>query len=106
MNYRLVMTTCPDQATADRLADSLVQANLAACVSCLPGVQSVYRWKGEVMREQEFLLLIKTRADHYSALEQTIKNQHPYECPEIIAVPVVEGFKPYLDWIDLQLENQ
>ena len=106
MDYRLVLTTCADQATADKLAKALVEKRLAACVSCLPGVRSFYEWKGKLESEQEQLLLIKSREDKYSELEQTLRKLHPYELPEIIAVPIEEGLVPYLNWIDTQLDNR
>lgn len=105
MSHCLVITTCPDQDTAVKLAESLVENRLAACVSCLPGVRSFYEWKGKLEKSQEQLLLIKTRSDKYQELEQALCSIHPYELPEIIAVPIAEGFRPYLDWIDTQLDN-
>lgn len=106
MEYRLVLTTCSDQSTANKLAKVLVEKRLAACVSCLPGVISFYEWKGKLQNEQEQLLLIKSRADKYQELEQTLKALHPYELPEIIAVPIENGLLPYLNWIDTQLDNK
>ena len=95
----IVMTHLPDAATADALAGALVEARLAACASLTTGVQSVYRWQGKVERANEVTLTIKTTQRHYAALEAAIRAAHPYELPEIIALPVVAGLPSYLHWI-------
>ena len=95
----IVMTHLPDAATADALAGALVEARLAACASVTTGVQSVYRWQGKIERANEVTLTIKTTQRHYAALETAIRAAHPYELPEIIAVPVVAGLASYLHWI-------
>lgn len=95
----LVMTTCPDTEHAQALAVQLIEARLAACINQLPGIRSVYRWEGELKSGSEVLLMIKTPADKWQALEAAIKADHPYELPEIIAVPISNGHQPYLDWI-------
>jgi len=105
MTHQLVLTTCPDQESADRLAVHLVEERLAACINAIPGIRSVYRWKGEVMKDSELLLVIKSRADHFDALREAIIKHHPYELPEVIAVSVSDGHLPYLAWIDSQLDN-
>jgi periplasmic divalent cation tolerance protein len=94
-----VMTNVPDTATARSLARALVEQKLAACVNCLPVVQSVYRWRGAVEETAEVSLLIKTRAMRYAALEAAIRAQHPYEVPEILAIAVTDGLPAYLQWI-------
>lgn len=101
----LVYCTCPDRLVAGELATALVERGLAACVNILPGVESVYRWQGKIERDGEILLLIKSDTAHFSALEDTISNLHPYEVPEILAVPVEAGHQPYLEWIDQCLED-
>ena len=101
----IVYCTCPDRETADNLAAALVSGGLAACVNILHGVESVYRWQGKIERENEILLLIKSDTAHFGALEDTISNLHPYEVPEILAVPVEAGHQPYLEWIDQCLED-
>ncbi len=106
MAYSLVITTCPDDHTADSLADFLVSEGLAACVTVLPGGRSVYEWQGQVARENEQVVLIKTRADRYPQLEAAILEKHPYELPEIIAVPIEAGLSPYLAWIDAQQDKK
>jgi periplasmic divalent cation tolerance protein len=100
----VVVTNCPDTATADRIARGLVESQLAACVNRLPGVESIYRWQGKVERASEVTLLIKTSRERYLAIEQAIRLWHPYEVPEIIALPVAVGFAPYLRWIEAETQ--
>jgi len=95
----LVLTTCPDEAVAGRIARELVEGGLAACVSQMPGLRSTYRWKGRVEDEPEVLLLIKTVATRFQDLEMRLKSLHPYEVPEIIAVPIARGSLDYLSWL-------
>jgi len=95
----LVLTACPDEATAARIALDLVESGLAACVSRIPGVHSTYRWEGRVQDEPEVLLIIKTLANRFETLEMRLKSLHPYEVPEIIALPVVNGSPEYLSWL-------
>ncbi|MGE3771859.1 MAG: divalent-cation tolerance protein CutA [Gammaproteobacteria bacterium] len=95
--------TCPDEAVARRLAEGLVAAQLAACVNIVPGLTSVYRWQGEIQTGAEVLLLIKTDVAHYPALEEQLKREHPYELPELIAVPLATGSRPYLEWLHRSL---
>ncbi len=99
MSTLLVLTNLPDRATADLLADSLIENRLAACVNILAPCRSVYRWKGAVQRDEEYPMLIKTTAERYTALEAAIRAGHPYELPEIIAVPIERGLPAYLDWV-------
>lgn len=95
----LVLTTLPDDDTAQRIATDLVEAGLAACISIGAPVRSVYRWQGVVEQAVEVPLAIKTTADRYDALEQALRRAHPYELPEIIALPVERGLHGYLRWI-------
>ena len=95
----VVLCSCPDEPTAERIARELVAAHLGACVQRLPGVRSVYRWEGLLQDEPEVLLLIKTTKSLYQALEMRLKALHPYDVPEIIALPVVAGSGEYLGWI-------
>lgn len=99
MKTLLVMTNMPDQASAEILATALVEQRVAACVNVLPPAQSVYRWKGCVESASEVPLLIKTTAERYPILEEAILAGHPYELPEIVAVPVEYGLPAYLDWV-------
>jgi periplasmic divalent cation tolerance protein len=96
----LVLTQMPDRATAEALARALVELRLAACVSIGATVQSLYHWRGQIETAQEVPVIVKTRGDAYAAVEKAIRDRHPYELPEIIAVPIADGLPPYLDWID------
>ena len=102
MSTLLVLTNLPDRAAAERLADSLVEKRLAACVNILAPCLSVYRWKDAMQRDEEHPLLVKTTAERYAALEAAIRAGHPYELPEIIAVPIERGLPAYLDWVAAQ----
>ena len=102
MNTLLVLTNLPDRAAAEALAAALVDKGLAACVNVLAPCLSVYRWKGALQRDEEHPMLIKTTAERYAALEAAIRAGHPYELPEIIAVPIERGLPAYLDWIGIQ----
>ena len=95
----LVLCSCPSIDSARELAGGLVEQRHAACVSILPGLTSVYGWKGQIESAEESLLLIKTRLANFSELEQFIKQQDPYEVPEILAIPVREGSADYLAWL-------
>ena len=95
----LVIANCPDEACANRIALAVVEAGLAACVNLLPRVQSVYRWQGAVESASEVPLLIKTTAGRYTELETAIRELHPYDVPEIIALPIAQGLPAYLDWL-------
>lgn len=100
----IVLCTVPDPATGEQLAQNLVEARLAACVNLLPTVTSFYRWQGNIQKDAECLLIIKTRRDHFAALCETLLQLHPYELPEIIAVPLIAGLPAYLTWLDQNLE--
>lgn len=95
----VVMTALPDAAAARAMAASLVAQRLAACVNILAPCHSVYRWQGAVEHAQEVPLLIKTTAARYPALEAAIRAAHPYELPELIAVPIAHGLPDYLSWV-------
>jgi len=95
----VVLTNVPDRAAAERLARTLVEQRLAACVNLLAPCRSFYRWEGAVQQDEEIPLLIKTTRARYAALEAAIREQHPAELPEIIAVPVERGLAAYLDWV-------
>jgi len=95
----LVLTNVPDRAVAEKLADLLVERRLAACVNILAPCRSVYRWKDAVQHDEEHPMLIKTTQERYAALEQALREGHPYELPEIIAVPIERGLPAYLDWV-------
>jgi len=95
----VVLTNLPDRAAAVKLAQTLVERRLAACVNILGEASSVYRWQGGIETASEVPVLIKTRSGLYPEVEATISEAHPYELPEIIAVPVVLGLPAYLDWV-------
>ncbi len=100
--HLLVLSSCPDAASAQVLTTALLSERLAACVNRLPGIKSMYRWQNQVERDDEVLLMIKTRAALYPQLEALIKDMHPYELPEIIAIPISQGSAEYLAWIDAE----
>ncbi len=95
----LVLCSCPDEETALRIANTLIERSLAACVNISQPVTSVYRWQGKIETTAERLLLIKTVARRYASLEACIEQQHPYELPEVIAVPIDRGLSAYLGWV-------
>ncbi len=98
-NVLVVLTNCPDVEVADRIARTIVEQRLAACVNRLASVESVYRWQGALERVTEVPLLIKTTRERYAEIEQAIRALHPYEVPEIIAMPVSAGLASYLRWV-------
>lgn len=96
----VVYTTTPSAEIASKISSAIVTEKLAACVQTLPGVTSTYWWDGKVNTDQEHLLIIKTRSDLVSQLDSIISNLHPYDTPELVATPITDGAKKYLDWID------
>ncbi|MDR1274874.1 MAG: divalent-cation tolerance protein CutA [Candidatus Accumulibacter sp.] len=99
MNTLLVLTNLPDRACAEKIADSLVSHRHAACVNIFSPCRSIYRWKGVVESADEVPLFIKTTSSAYPALEAALRAAHPYETPEIVAIPVERGLPEYLDWV-------
>lgn len=97
--YVVALCTAPDADVGARLARGLVEARLAACVNVIPGLRSIYRWKDAVQDDPEVQLLIKTRRDRIEAIAAFLKSNHPYEVPELIALPIVAGAEPYLAWL-------
>ncbi|MGL5127035.1 MAG: divalent-cation tolerance protein CutA [Aeromonas popoffii] len=95
----LVLCTCPDEASADLISEHLLNQRLAACINQLPGLTSVYRWHGKIERAREIQLIIKSRASLFELLRLCILSYHPYEVPEILALPTSQGHQPYLDWL-------
>ena len=101
MSGRLVaLSTVGSAEDADRLARALVERRLAACVNVVPGVVSHYRWKGELQRDEERLLVIKTRTERIEALREALRELHPYDLPELVAFEISEGSPAYLKWLD------
>jgi periplasmic divalent cation tolerance protein len=105
-SYLQVTTTTETKEQAQTIAQHLVETKLAVCVQITGPITSIYRWKGKVENAQEWLCLIKTRDDLYNKVEAAIKSKHPYETPEIIAVPIVKGSKEYLSWLDDELGDK
>jgi len=97
--FNIVITTCPDGATAERIARALVEEGLAACVSILPPMRSIYKWKGKIEDATEQQLIIKSNRDRFPSIMERIRTLHPYELPEIIAVPIADGLPDYLRWL-------
>ncbi len=102
----LVLCTAPDEAAATTLARGLVERRLAACVNVLAGVRSFYVWEGALHDEPEVQLLIKTRGSRYDALEAWLAEHHPYDVPEVIALPIERGSEAYLGWLGQQLMDE
>ncbi len=97
--YQIILCTFPQFALAEQCAHDLVAQHLAACVNILPAMTSVYAWQGEIKTAQEHLLIIKAETNQYRAIENWLKSTHPYEVPEIIALPIAQGLPDYLNWI-------
>ncbi|MCK5148838.1 divalent-cation tolerance protein CutA [bacterium] len=95
----MIITTVQDEGGADEIARILVKESLAACVQQLPKIQSTYMWKGEIHKDAEVLLFIKTHAQFFSRVEARIKQLHSYDVPEIIALPISDGSDDYLAWL-------
>ena len=96
----VIFITAGSKEEADKISRGLVESKLAFCVSTLPKVQSTYYWEDKIHVDKEFLLIVKTRQDQYEALETWVKNNHSYEVPEIIALPIEQGLPAYLNGID------
>jgi periplasmic divalent cation tolerance protein len=105
MDSLLVITNLPDRESADRLATLLIEQRLAACVNILAPCNSVYHWQGEIQHDEEHPLLIKTAQDRYAELEASIRANHPYELPEIIAVSIDVGLPAYLQWVESETRD-
>ncbi len=103
--YGVILTTVPTRQEADTIAHSLLSAQLAACVTLLP-VHSIYTWQGAIHNDPEWQLLIKSTLDRFAELEAKIRQLHSYEVPEIIALPIVAGSEPYLQWISQQVKPE
>ncbi len=104
-NKIVVLSTCANEADASRVGRALVEARLAACVSIVPKLRSFYHWQGALETSEEVLLLIKTSRELFPQLKLELEKIHPYELPEMLALPVVEGAENYLNWIDSSLRG-
>mmetsp|Transcript_34118 Transcript_34118/g.65176 ORF Transcript_34118/g.65176 Transcript_34118/m.65176 type:complete len:155 (-) Transcript_34118:101-565(-) len=94
-----VYVTVPDKDTGKKVATALIESKLAACVNMIPGVESMYWWQGKVETDQELLLMIKSRASLVDQISAKVQAVHPYDTPEVIAVPITEGSAPYMKWL-------
>ncbi len=103
-HYSLIITTAPDSATAEKLAEGLLEKGLVACIH-MQEIRSCYVWENRMCKEQETVLWIKTHDRHYAGIESYIQNHHPYDLPEIIKIPVTGGLAGYLEWIDERTGN-
>ena len=99
MSAIIIYCTCPDIETADRISRLAIRQHMAACVNQLPGITSVYEWDGKIQQNQEVLLIIKSTQERFDAIQNLIREEHPYELPELIAVPITQGLPDYLEWI-------
>jgi periplasmic divalent cation tolerance protein len=102
----IALSSCPDEPTAARLAETLVLEGLAACVNRVTGVRSTYFWDGRLQDDAEILLIIKTTVGRLPALEARLKALHPYEVPELVTIPVVGGNERYLDWVRSGVDHE
>jgi len=102
--FRVVLVTAPDLDTGRRIARTVIEARLAACVNLVPAVESIYWWKGEVQQDAEVLLVMKTTAAALDRLEAVVKQSHPYEVPEFVALSITEGSREYLRWLGDSVE--
>jgi periplasmic divalent cation tolerance protein len=102
----MVFVTAPDARTAEVIGRRLVEERLAACVNIVPGLRSLYRWRGELEESQEVLLIAKARRGAVETLAGRVRELHPYEVPEVVATEVVGGLQAYLDWVTMETERE
>jgi periplasmic divalent cation tolerance protein len=100
MNYSIIFSTAPSEDEAAKIAKALVEKKLVAGVNIVPKIRSIYSWKGKLCDETEAMLIMKTRTELIDKIKTELKALHSYECPELIAVPISDGLKDYLNWID------
>ena len=98
-DFFVLLSACPDAATAERLGRALVEESLAACVNVLPGLRSIYRWNDAVQCDEEALMIVKTTSTRLAAARERLVALHPYEVPEVVALPVADGHHAYLEWV-------
>ncbi len=103
---RIVLTTAGSEEEARKIAQHLVEHQLAACVNIVPHIESVYRWQGKVESSREWLLLIKTSAGHFPAVRDAIRELHSYELPECVAIDIKDGSPEYLQWLENSLSGR
>jgi periplasmic divalent cation tolerance protein len=98
----IVFITVPSREVGQQIAETLLESKLVACVNIIPGISSIYHWQDAIEQDDEILLIAKTRAAHFDRLATTVKRVHPYDVPEVIAMPIVAGSNEYLAWIDME----
>ena len=101
----VALSTVATAEAAERIARSLVEKGLAACVNVVPGLVSFYRWQGRVERDPEVLLVIKTRSERFEELKAALLAEHPYDLPELVAFPIAAGHQPYLEWLEASVRG-
>jgi periplasmic divalent cation tolerance protein len=101
----IVLVTCPNMKSAGKISDILLEKRLAACTNTIPGIESRFRWKGKVKKSKEALMIIKTTKALVKKVEKAVKENHSYEVPEIIAIPIVSGSNEYLNWINSETKE-
>jgi periplasmic divalent cation tolerance protein len=99
MDEIVVFVSCASEEEAEKIAHGLLESRLAVCINILPSVTSLFSWQGEIHRDRETLMIIKSLQSVFPVLDETIKKHHSYELPEIIALPIIQGSKDYLDWL-------
>jgi len=104
-DVRLVLMTAPDAALAGQIAERLVEEELVACGNIVPGIRSIYRWEGKVCEDAEVLVVFKTLAEKVPLVSERIQALHPYDCPEVVSLPVDGGSKAYLDWVGAMVRS-
>jgi periplasmic divalent cation tolerance protein len=104
-NTVVVLVTAPDGEAAAEIARQVLADRLAACVNIVPGLRSLYWWRGEIEESDEVLMLLKARAEDVGILTEKVRSLHPYEVPEVVATEIVSGFGPYLDWVWAETER-
>lgn len=105
-DFIVVLITAPNEEEASKMANDLVSSRHAACVNIIRNIRSIYRWQGKVEDEAEVLMIVKTRQELFRDLEKRVKELHPYTVPEIIALPIIEGFEGYLGWLKEETRNE
>jgi periplasmic divalent cation tolerance protein len=101
--YALVYITTSSKEESEKIANKLVEGKLAACINIVPSIESIYLWKGEIEEDEESLLIAKTKAKNIDKIIKKVKEIHSYETPAILAIPIIEGSKDYLDYLDNEL---
>jgi periplasmic divalent cation tolerance protein len=104
--FIVVLVTCGSEEEALKIAHSLVEERVAACVNLISPVRSIYRWEGKIWDEKEWILIIKTQKESFEELERKVKSLHSYSVPEIIGLPIVEGSSSYLQWLEEMTEEE